>query len=459
MSLKIQSKAPRSTGGDPVRTPTPTPRATPTPKASTRPVDAYRPAAAPVPTPPPPDAKAQIAKLPLSDAEKLKLTEAEAGKYGEVVQAETRKALAAVANLPPEAQAKALGPIAEDPSSMAAACARYVVTSPAWAKLDDTQRAQLCNVIGSADTRGLLSLTELCRTDKLLDKDSAGNTLVANLSALATQPLNAAIEEGIEGGGVTREEILSSVLNEVARPYNVNQGFNLTCTATAMQYELARDQPAEYARLMAGLTGTEGKVEMRGGGTLELQKEYLTPATWDDRSPSEVMFQSAAMEYANGFETYDAKTDTSTRLDGTTHGGLFNNQQDKLLGALFGTSYKSWDKSDADEQLEFLKQYQPGGTNPPVILNLALPYNHALTFERAENGRIYFRDPYGPTADPDGTVRGNGVRVEDRSTGLYSVTEEEYKEMILSLHVPKAEVARFQGPLFPPFRWPFSFTP
>ena len=60
----------------------------------------------------------------------------------------------------------------------------------------------------------------------------------------------------------------TSAMVEAANPNRIQQGTAPTCTVASMQYEMVADQPSEYVRLLAGLTGPTGKAKMRGGGTV-----------------------------------------------------------------------------------------------------------------------------------------------------------------------------------------------
>ena len=98
----------------------------------------------------------------------------------------------------------------------------------------------------------------------------------SSLQAAKANDLNAWIL-GTDSSGVTRPNLVNTVLRDLARPgRSVNQDDAQTCTVTSVQYELARDNPAEYARIMKGLTSASGKVALKGGG------RNLTPERAND---------------------------------------------------------------------------------------------------------------------------------------------------------------------------------
>jgi hypothetical protein len=80
---------------------------------------------------------------------------------------------------------------------------------------------------------------------------------------------NAERHEGVFPRPGNRGRAWAGALQETARPGEVYQFQFGSCTVTSMQYELVRNHPAEYARLMVRLTA-DGRVGMQGGGELEL---------------------------------------------------------------------------------------------------------------------------------------------------------------------------------------------
>jgi hypothetical protein len=57
---------------------------------------------------------------------------------------------------------------------------------------------------------------------------------------------------------------------------------------------------------------------------------------------------------------------------------------------------------------------------------------------RVEGDGVFFRNPWGPTGNPSGTQTSRSFRVEDRETGLYSMTLEEFRQRVYVLAVPPA---------------------
>lgn len=260
-------------------------------------------------------------------------------------------------------------------------------------------REQLGTVMKRLDEDGLRFLgAALEKTPKLFTtKDSQGGSLLSSLAKLATQPLNAKL-----AGDTTTETLLRGVLRDVVNPNRIDQGTAPTCTVTSMMFELVADEPAEYARLMADLTGPAGKATMRGGGDLRLDAGDAAVDSRDWRSASQTIFQTAAMEYANGrFMDFDPLAGKSTdSRTGEEQRGIKPSQQANLLSQLFGVKYSTdnlKDEKEGAKVLESLRGFNAvGAQNRPIILHIDQgDYNHAVTLESVKAGRVQFRDPYG----------------------------------------------------------------
>jgi hypothetical protein len=231
----------------------------------------------------------------------------------------------------------------------------------------------------------------------LMDKDSAGKTLISNLEKLTTQPLNTML-----AGETSTSELVDSALLDITNPNRVDQGTAPTCTVTSMQFELVADNPAEYLRLLTGLAGPSGSAQMKGGSDLVIGRGDGDLKARDDRPVSQALFQSAAMEYGNGkaasFDPISGQsTDAST---GKTYAGLAPSQQTMVLRQLFGINYRTdqfYTEADGARALAGLQGFDASqAVNRPVILDIDQgPINHAVTLEKVDAGRVYFRDPYG----------------------------------------------------------------
>ncbi len=392
----------------------------------------------------------QISHLLLTRPQQEQLRDALRGEYGLQAQADVQAALLAVRGLHVAAQVQLLQAIPLPPhdpptqEDLNASAMVELVTSPGYQALPPDQQEQLISVMVSCGADGLGCLDELLKDpERLLALDSQGQTLLQNLATLAEQPLNAAIP----GGWEAHQGLMDSVLLEVTFPEeNVDQSVYGTCTVTSMQYELCRDNPSEYVRLISGLTGTSGSATMMGGDALVLQTRYFeSHLEGDSRSLSEAIFQAAAMEYGNGERTYDESIDHHFEPDGGDGGrGLGADGQAQLLSQLFGVEYAVYRPPPLggfftpDFALDLLEGVDTHGDAPPIIVSLTLTHadgtesGHALTFDHVANGRVYLRNPWG-AGTPLDTM---GLTLEDPATGLYSVSVEEFLEMYTAITLP-----------------------
>ena len=252
--------------------------------------------------------------------------------------------------------------------------------------------------------------------DVLESVDSKGQTMLANLARLAQQPINPNV-----AADTNKNELLTSVLRDVVNPNRIDQGDAPTCTVTSMQFELVADQPAEFARLMADLTGPEGKAKMMGGADLQLEKGDA--GARDGRSVSDSIFQTAAMEFGNGrdaqFDPYAGKS--VNQKTGAEQRGLKPAQQTQVLRQLFGVNYESknfMNEAEGAKALEKLRTYDARGSqNRPIILQLDQgDFNHAVSLERVSEGRVFFRDPYGV---------------------LRSMSENQFPKFVMAINAPR----------------------
>ena len=289
--------------------------------------------------------------------------------------------------------------LASDAGGVAGGVVAGIASSKAFSSLGADQQAQLATVLSRLDGKGLKVMGALVENvpEALTDKDSAGGTLLSNLATLASQPLNASLT-----GHTTTEELLSSVLSDVMNPNRVEQGTATTCTVASMQFELVADEPAEYARLMAGLSGVKGSVAMQGGGILRTGPGDADEKARDGRSVSQTLFQSAAMEYANGrFSNYDPVLGVSVNdKTGEERLGLKPDNQQALLEKLFGVNYsvnRLFTEKEAAGALAKLEGWDARGyRNRPIVVDIDQgKFNHAVTLESVTKEKVVFRDPYG----------------------------------------------------------------
>ncbi len=267
------------------------------------------------------------------------------------------------------------------------------------ASLDAASRQQFTTLSSKLDEQGLRLLGSLVQKSPELLKqaDTTGGTLLSNLTRLATQPLNANI-----AGDVKQNDLLNTTLLDVVNPNRIDQGTAPTCTVTSIQFELVADSPSEYTRILADLSGPGSSSKMLGGGSLKTEAGDAAPAVLDGRSLSEALFQTAAMEYANGrYADFNPSTGVSTdSRNGKTRHGIVPQQQTNLIEQLFNIRYSTknlFSEADGQKMLDTLRGFDATkNQNRPVILQIDQgKINHAVTLEKISDGRVMFRDPYG----------------------------------------------------------------
>ncbi|MFX6182591.1 hypothetical protein ABTF56_19945, partial [Acinetobacter baumannii] len=91
--------------------------------------------------------------------------------------------------------------------------------------------------------------------------------LLSNLVQLSQQPL---------AQGLDRDVLLAQTIVHVSQPgRSMSQGTKLTCAAATVSYQLAHNRPSEYARLVCGLSWSEGQVRLAGGDIARRDPESL----------------------------------------------------------------------------------------------------------------------------------------------------------------------------------------
>ncbi|HVG58281.1 MAG TPA: hypothetical protein VNA24_06975 [Hyalangium sp.] len=266
----------------------------------------------------------------------------------------------------------------------------------------------------------------------LLDKDKDGRTLLDNLHAMATGKLAPALEEQ----GISRASLLSSVMQEAGKPGEINQSSRGTCTVTSMQYMLCKEDPAEYVRLMRGLTSPSGTVKMRNGDTLKREEDSIAKDDATGRSDSERLFQAAMMEYSNGKLDYSNLTDKSTGKN-VSRGGLNAAEQERGLQALFGRDFDQLNSGGLTGALAIEVLKKASGHRLLMDLKWGKNGGHAVTFVKIEGDRVYFRNPWGPTNDAKGTTYENPPRrLEDPDTRMESMSLKDFKKAFKRVYLP-----------------------
>ncbi|MDY7227513.1 hypothetical protein [Hyalangium rubrum] len=306
-----------------------------------------------------------------------------------------------------------------------------------YKSLSTEQQKQALEVFDTMDAAGQRNMVDLAERQvngktALLDTDTTGKTLLSNLHQIATQPM----PQSFADAGVTRESLLGSITQEASNPGQINQHDRGTCTVTSMQYMLNSSNPAEYMRLMAGLTSESGEVKLANGDTLSRDKDSIAMDSATDRSSSERLFQSAMMQYAKGGD----EDDYSNVADKDE--GLDAGEQEDALEGLFSKGFDNesgsmWNFTPGEEEvLNLLKERSPQDTYIRMKWGEGKEGGHAVVVDRVENGRVYFRNPHGPGGTQGDKLEDPPRIVEDPNTGIQSMSEEDFLKWVKSAMVP-----------------------
>ena len=211
-----------------------------------------------------------------------------------------------------------------------------------------------------------------------------------------------------------------------------------------MSYQLARSNPAEYARLQTDLT-------TRGTATLANNATITPPAdAWaqdsSNRSTGERLLQSSLMDYARPGQGYN-NAFNPPRTVGTPpnqwqsqdgwndrqDSGLVANEEDRVLGALYNRNCRQGNYNDLQTAV------QNGRTPVMIDMNWGTG-GHAVQVTRIENGRVYFRNPWGGNAvGPNGQVNAGPPprRTENTHQAEESMTVADFQAALRQAHLPQ----------------------
>ncbi|MCI0416334.1 hypothetical protein L0222_26465 [bacterium] len=221
--------------------------------------------------------------------------------------------------LSPYLQQKVLETAAGDPKGLKSDALQGLVESNGFQKLAPRHQIDALEVFQKCDANGCKIFVDLANcsitknrnsTPALMDPDSRGTMLIENLHHMAMRDLSPYMMNSENA----RQRLLSSVMQEAAKPGEIEQGNHGTCTVTTMQYMLCSQNPSEYTRIMDGLS-TTGQVILRNGETLTRVNDSMADDASVQRSPSERLFQAAMMDYCNGERRYSNKIDEKSGFD------------------------------------------------------------------------------------------------------------------------------------------------
>lgn len=216
-----------------------------------------------------------------------------------------------------------------------------------------------------------------------------GKDLLTHLSRMAEGPL---------AEGVDRAALVASVIEEAENPTKIAQQAKGTCVATSSTILLARENPTEYARLVADLASPAGKTRLQNGA--ELQREADWSKEDGGRTPSVALLQPALMEYGNFFLDYDNDADTSRGPFGWgIHGGLSHWGADRILEGLTGRGFGNVfvTRFNKESTWKRIEAALADGKSVPASLfwSNGGAGGHQILIDKVEGDWVYYTNPWG----------------------------------------------------------------
>ena len=274
-------------------------------------------------------------------------------------------------------------------------------------------------------------LQSLLVSGKLSNKDSQGNSLMSNLHGIKEQAIAREGDASLQG-----DTVLAEVISQVADPGRIRQNNKGTCTVTTIEHLLASRQPAEYARVIGGLTSGSGEVTLQDGTRIRRDAK-LVAADDSDRTNSSRIFQATMMEYGNGAGR-DYRNDVDGHVNrlsgqfeknrrGDVRSGLNIEGRKKVSDSVLGSESTIKEFSGNTRRTE---DDIAGALRENRAVQVSLKWsrddqdihgNHALSVTGMDDKYVYLRNPHGAgdtgNADPGRSIVREAVRGPEQTQG------------------------------------------
>jgi len=323
-----------------------------------------------------------------------------------------------------------------------------LATNPRFTSMAAEDQTRTLNVFAGTTPAGRGHLQTLLGRDAangspaLLSRGINPNspTLLQELDRQASATPDARLPAGTD-----RRQISEEILQEVADPaHYVNQSGRGSCTVTSMGYDLARRSPAEYARLQTDLT-TTGTTRLANGATMTVPPTAWAADGSGSRSTGERLMQSSMMNFARpGYTNNPPYTinnagpppTTTTNPDGWPDrpgSGLIASEENTMISALNNRPYTQGNYAALNTAV--------ASGRTPVLTDVTWGTGgHAVEVTRIENGRVYYRNPWGGAggvgntgavnAGPPPRTTTNGHQAEE------SMTVAQFQSIHRQSHIP-----------------------
>jgi hypothetical protein len=158
--------------------------------------------------------------------------------------------------------------------------------------LSPDQKEMAKKVLSSLNPDQVDHFKELLNKGTLTKKDSEGVTVLERLNKMVSEERN----QGLKDNKIDGKTIMNQTVEMLADPLKIQQGNDKgTCAACTLNYILARNEPAELTRLIEGITSKDGRVRLKNGEEMKLNKTSLA----DDKSgrtDAQRLIQSSIMD-------------------------------------------------------------------------------------------------------------------------------------------------------------------
>jgi hypothetical protein len=287
------------------------------------------------------------------------------------------------------------------------------------------------------------ALGQLLDTGKLDIRDKNGTDLLTNLYAMASQPMAAGLDNHL---------LTAQAIAHTADPaHTMTQGNRGTCAAATVEYMLARKNPSEYVRVATGLSSPQGVVDLASGKPVARAADCI-PEDNSGRTALNRVVQAAFMnsegltagsgQYSNIADRFQNVHSTGwnpfSRFKPKVE-GLVPKQVQDLAGNALGNRYVEvfHEGQDPYQALPMIDRATraPGNDGVPVSMQWD-DARHRILVTGVENGRVYFRNPWGQRNSGNANDRLYGVDHQIGQDGLESIPIGDFAARMKSAIVP-----------------------
>jgi hypothetical protein len=216
-----------------------------------------------------------------------------------------------------------------------------------------------------------------------------GRRLMDHLDRLRGAPL---------AEGIDRTALLAETIAEIDDTVRISQREKNSCVPTTATILLARQKPAEFVRLVAGLAAPAGAVRMAGGKDLRRSEGWNTQND-GGRTTTSRLLQSALLNFGAALPTtYDPVSDTHRLGPISTGNGLTGGGSARINSQLQGRPFDAHLFTSIDRSFEWhrVTTALEAGKGPfPVGLQWGSGGSHEVLLETIQDNWVIFTNPSG----------------------------------------------------------------